>query len=76
MIIITIDHSYEDDYFMISDIEVNLSDEKEKNRILKNFEQLNQCLVDSDSSLRKMIARTLGVAVELIDLNTNEIDLM
>ncbi len=76
MITITIDHSYEDDYHMISYISIDSEDEKEKERILKKFEEIDGALVDPDGSLGKRIAEALGVDVKLVNLDTEEIDLM
>lgn len=76
MIKITIDHSYEDDYFMISYIEVNNTDENERERILDRFKEIDGAFVNPDNNLRERIADALGVDVNLIDLDTEEIDLM
>lgn len=76
MITITIDHSYEDDYFMISYITVKLDDKEEEERILEKFKSIDGALVDPDSLLREKIARALEVDPKLIDLDTEEIDLM
>lgn len=76
MITITIDHSYEDDYHMISYISIDSEDEKEKERIIKKFEEIDGALVDPDGSLDKRIAEALGVDVKLVNLDTEEIDLM
>lgn len=78
MIEVLMDHSYEEDYFMISDVTVNLKDNREKDRIEKLVEKHNLVgrLVDGDRGLSKRIANLLKVDVKLIDLDTNEIDLM
>lgn len=78
MIYITIDSSYEEDYHMISEVVVNLKDEKEKDRINQVVIKRNMigALVDVDNDLSNRIARLLEVEVELIDLDTNEIDYM
>lgn len=76
MITITINHSYEDDYHMISYISIDSEDEKEKERIFKKFEEIDSALVDPDGSLDKRIADALGVDINLLQLDTEEIDLM
>lgn len=50
MIEILLDHSYEDDYFMISDVSIKIKDESEKERIEKLVEKHNiiGSLVDVD----------------------------
>ncbi|MCR3921745.1 MAG: hypothetical protein NUK65_04395 [Firmicutes bacterium] len=75
MITIIIDHSYEDNYFMISEIEVNIADKEEKERIMEKFKQIAGALVMPDNELKQRIADTLEVDIDLIDLDTNEIDL-
>lgn len=76
MITITIDHSYEDDYHMISYISIDSEDEKEKERIIEKFKDIDGALVDPDGSLGERIAEALGVDVNLVQLDTEEIDLM
>ncbi|MEI2338888.1 hypothetical protein FA002_02105 [Priestia megaterium] len=78
MIEIIIDHSYEDDYFCIGMITVNLDDENEKKRIEKlvKEEELVGSFVIPDSLLNEQIGKLLGVKKELIDIDINEIDLM
>jgi hypothetical protein len=78
MIEILLDHSYADDYFMISNIEVKIKDVVEKERIEKLIKQngLVGSLVDPDRELSKRIAYILKVEEKLIDLDTEEIDLM
>lgn len=78
MIEVTIDHSYEDDYFMIGDIRVNIKDPEEKKRIEEVVKRsgLIQRLIYPDRQLSQRIAQLLGVDVKLIDIDTNEIDLM
>ncbi|KRG15621.1 hypothetical protein ACA30_05915 [Virgibacillus soli] len=73
---VLLDHSYEDDYFMISSITVNLKNEEEKQRVQKIAERMEGDFVDPDGLLSKRIADRLKVDVSLIDLDTNEIDLM
>ncbi|MBD8028608.1 hypothetical protein H9636_18395 [Ureibacillus sp. Re31] len=77
MIYVHIDHSYEDDYFMISEIEVEVDDISEKERIEKLIEENNIVgqLVDGDSGLALRLADLLNVNVSIIDIDTNEIDL-
>lgn len=78
MIEIFIAHSYEDDYFMISDVSVKINNESEKERIEKLVEKHNiiGALVDGDKGLALRIADLLEVDVRIINLDTNEIDLM
>ncbi|CRK80299.1 hypothetical protein [Neobacillus massiliamazoniensis] len=78
MIEIIIDHSYEDDYFMISNIDVKIKDVAEKERVEKLVKQsgLEGQLVTPDRDLIERIAKILDVREELIDIDTNEIDLM
>ncbi|GIN59251.1 hypothetical protein J8TS2_35700 [Lederbergia ruris] len=73
---VLLDHSYEDDYFMISTITVNLKNEEEKERVQKISERMEDDFVDPDGLLSKRIADRHKVDVSLIDLDTNEIDLM
>jgi len=78
MIEIIIDHSYEDDYFCIGMITVNLEDENEKKRIEKVIkeEELEGSFVSPGRLLNEHIAKLLGVKKELVDIEINEIDLM
>lgn len=75
MIIITLDHSYDDDYHMISEIEVMLEDKEEEERIIHNFKRIDGALVDVDRMLRQRIADALEVDVNLVELDTNDIDI-
>lgn len=72
------DHSYEDDYFMISEVLVKIKDVSEKERIKKLVEKnrVEGSFVDPDRGLRKRIANLLEVDANIIDIDTNEIDLM
>lgn len=76
MIEVLVDHSYEDDYFQIDTVTVNLDDKEEKERIEKAVikSSLEGSLVDPDG-LAEQIARVLGVRKEMIDIDTHEIDL-
>jgi hypothetical protein len=74
MIEILLDHSYADDYFMISNIEVKINDAAEKERVENLAKRLEGQLVDPDNELSKRIAEFLKVDERLIDLDTNEID--
>lgn len=76
MITVTIDHSYEDDYFMISSIDIRLEDEERAKAIKERFKRIEQSLVDPDRELRTRIANALEVDVNLIEVDTEEIDLM
>lgn len=77
MIEVVVDHSYEDDYFQIYTITVNLEDIQEKERIEKVIKEkgLEGRLVDGDRLLRERIAQVLGVNKDLIDIDIHEIDL-
>ncbi|SFJ43226.1 hypothetical protein SAMN04487936_102146 [Halobacillus dabanensis] len=78
MIEVLLDHSYEDDYFMISDVTVNIKDSQEKERVKELVEKHNLVgwLVDVDRGLSKRLANLLQVDAELIDFDTNDIDIM
>ncbi len=76
MITITLDHSYEEDYYMISYISIDIENEIERERILNNFKDIDGALVDPDNSLSKRIASALGVEFKLLQIDTEEIDLM
>jgi hypothetical protein len=74
MIEILLDHSYEDDYFIISRISVNIKDASEKERIEKIVEKHN--LVGMIGYPDKLfIADLLKVDATIIDFDVNEIDL-
>ena len=75
MIEVIIDHSYEDDYFMISEINVHIEDEVEKKRIEQAISD-NGLLGDLGYPDKIMIAHILKVDPKLLDMETNEIDLM
>jgi hypothetical protein len=76
MIEILFDHSYEDDYYMLSVISVNIADQAEKERIESKIKEINLegIMEFPDSNLRKRIAKLLDVDENLIDFDTNEID--
>ena len=78
MIEILLDHSYEDDYFMISEVTVKIKDKSEKERIeeLVKKHNLEGSLVGGDRGLALRISDLLNVDVKLIDLDTQEIDIM
>lgn len=78
MIYVVIDHSYEEDYFMIDTITVELKDSQDKERIEKVIKELGLegKFVYQSRDLNKQIAECLGVNEELIDIDTNDIDLM
>ncbi|WP_416730283.1 hypothetical protein [Fictibacillus sp. JL2B1089] len=77
MIEILIDHSFEDDYFMVSDVSIKIKDLSEKERIEKLLKSSNiiGSFVDVDNDLRKRIAELLKVDHSIIDIDTNEIDI-
>jgi UDP-glucose 4-epimerase len=76
MIEVVIDHSYEDDYYQIDTITVNLADIEEKQRIEKVVKErkLEGILVEPFGDFIDQLAKVLGVTKELIDIDTNEID--
>ncbi|WP_186578039.1 hypothetical protein [Aquibacillus kalidii] len=78
MINIIIDHSYADDYFMISEISVNIKDPTERERVeyLVRKYNLEGSLEDPNNSLSNRIADMLQVDVSIIDIDTEEVDLM
>jgi hypothetical protein len=78
MIEIIIDHSHEEDYFMISSVTVNIDDSNEKERVEKLVAKhnLEGASVEGDRGLGLRIADVLGVNVNIIDIDTQEIDLM
>jgi hypothetical protein len=78
MIEILLDHSYEEEYFMISNVTVRIKDVTEKERIEQLVKKRNLIgrFVDPDRDLAERIAKTLEVDVKLIDIDTEEIDLM
>lgn len=73
---VLIDHSYEEDYFLIDTVNVNLADEKEKERVDQLAKEIEGKLVDFDSIAGERIAEFLKVDVSIIDIDTNEIDIM
>jgi len=78
MIEIVFDHSQTEDYWAVSHIDVNIKDLKEKERIetlIKNH-NLENIMLFPNKDLQVRIAEVLQVDVELIQFDTNEIDLM
>jgi len=69
------DHSYVDDYYMISSIEVMIEDQAEKERISKAIQD-NGLLRELGFPDADYIASILKVNRSLIVMDTNEIDLM
>lgn len=75
MIEVIFDQSYEDDYFMISEINVSIDDKAEKERIEKAvIENGLQGLLGFPD--KDYISGLLRVDCNLIDMDTNEIDFM
>lgn len=76
MIEILFDHSYENDYYYLSVVTVNIKDPIEKERIDRLVMECNLegMLEYPDRLLRKKIAKLLKVDENLIDFDTNEID--
>lgn len=77
MIEVLIDHSYEEDYFQIDTVTVKIDDLVEADRVRKIIREINLegSLVEPSNALRSEIAKVLGVDVEIIDIDTNEIDI-
>lgn len=77
MIEVLLDHSYEEDYFQIDTITVNLDDLKEKERIEKVIKEkgLEGQLIEPDRFFSERIAKVLGVDKKMIDIDTNEMDI-
>lgn len=77
MIDILFDHSYQDDYFILSDISVNIKDPIEKEKIETRIKQGNflGSLGFPGKDLKKYIAEFLEVDEGLITFDTEEIDL-
>jgi hypothetical protein len=77
LIEILLDHSYEDNYFMISAITVSIKDPSERERIENRVKSsgLEGSLIEPDNSLAEQIAKLLDVDKKIIDFDTNEIDL-
>lgn len=77
MIEILFDHSTADNYFVLSKITVDVKDQSEKERIGRKIIEngLEGSQVFPDNDLRKQIAKLLEVDENLIDFDTNEIDL-
>lgn len=76
---ITLDCSYNDDYFSISYVDIKLSDEKEKERVQKIVDEkaVEGSLVDLyGDELTDHFANLFQVDKDLINIDTNEIDLM
>lgn len=77
MIGILFDHSYQDDYFILSDISVNIKDPIEKEKIETRIRQGNLLgsLGFPGTDLKKYIAEFLEVDENFITFDTEEIDL-
>ncbi len=78
MIQFLFDHSYEDDYYQLSNITVKLKDPVEKERIkqLVNEHKLIGMQEYPNRHLKERLAKLLKVDVKLIDFDTEEIDMM
>lgn len=78
MIEFLFDHSYEDDYYVLSNVTVSIKDSLEKERIerLVKEHKLIGMQEYPDRDLAQRIANLLKVDVKLIDFDTEEIDLM
>ncbi|GEM04538.1 hypothetical protein HMI01_15260 [Halolactibacillus miurensis] len=75
MIRIIIDHSYEDDYFRISHLDIDLKDKEKEKEVRERFKKIEQSLVIPGRFLTKRIAKALDVDENLIELDTEEIDI-
>ena len=71
-------HSYEDDYFHLDDIVVHVEDENERKQIEKRIKEsgLLGSLEYPDRSYQEYIAKLLEVNPLIINVDTEEIDLM
>lgn len=71
-------HSYEDDYFHLDDIQVYVEDVDEKKRIENKVSEsgLLGSLEYPDRDFQNRIARILEVDSKIINVDTEEIDLM
>ncbi len=76
MITVTMDQSVEDDYFVLSHISVEIEHQEEKRNIEKRFELINGSIVDPWDNLKERLAKHLEVDINLIELDTENIDIM
>lgn len=78
MIKFTFDHSYAEDYFALSYVDVDIKDEKKKEKVEDKIKLLNigGMVEYPDRHLKKKLAEFLEVDVSEIDFDTEEIDLM
>ena len=77
MINVSVDHSYEDNSYVIDSIEVTIDDTKEKQRIqdIIKSQSLEGKTVDYPDTLLTDLSDWLEVEKEKIDIDTNESDL-
>lgn len=77
MINVSVDHSYEDNSYVIDSIEVTIDDPKEKQRIqdIIKSQSLEGKTVDYPDTLLTDLSDWLEVEKEKIDIDTNESDL-
>lgn len=78
MIEFVFDHSNEEDYYMLSHINVDIKDPIEKERIEKKLKELSLegMLEYPNRAFKNRIAEKLNVDEKLITYDTEEIDLM
>jgi len=78
MIQVFIDHSHEDDYYMISTINVELSSPSENERVNKLIKELelDSKFVNGFDDVASLLAELLTVDKNQIDIEVIEIDIM
>lgn len=71
-------HSYEDDYFHLDNIEVHVENPNEKKRIENKVREIGLLgsLEYPDRDFQNRIAKILEVEPKIINIDTEEIDLM
>lgn len=74
MITFMVDHSFKDDYYYVNDIEVDVDDGKEKERIEKAIEEHELIGYIGYPSAESFVS-ILGVDKSQIDIETDKIDL-
>lgn len=78
MITINVDHSYEDDYFCISSIDVDVKDENENkriNEILDKKDRFKGQLLTIGDEFMSGLSELLQISEAMITIDTEEIDI-
>lgn len=78
MITINVAHSYEDDYFCISSIDVSIKDEEEAKRINEKLNENHRFegeLLTIGDDFISILSELLQVRESIITIDTEEIDL-